>query len=222
MSSLKESGMRSAAVGSLCLMLAVLAGCVASAGPGLVTTRGTGTWGRAVTVSGLPEAFSAVTSVSCVSGGDCLAGGSSGAGAFVVSEANRRWGAVHLIRGTSTIGSVSCASPGNCAASGTRKDGRYHTQAFVISQTQGAWGAPMTVRGPASIGRDQKVVITSVSCGAPGDCAAGGALSVRGHGREPFVINEVRGTWGAVQELPGLAALSIGWDPQGTGISSIS
>ena len=80
MSSLTESGMRSAAVGSLCLMLAALAGCVASAGPGLVTTRGTGTWGRAVTVPGLPEGFSAVTSVSCVSGGDCLAGGSSGGG----------------------------------------------------------------------------------------------------------------------------------------------
>jgi hypothetical protein len=201
--------------------MAALAGCVASAGPGPVVTPGNnGAWGRAATVPGLPEGFSAVTSVSCTSGGDCLAGGSSAAGAFVVSEVNRRWGAVHLIGGTMTIDSVSCASPGNCAAAGTRREGRYHTQAFVISQTHGSWGAPVTVRGPASMGRDQHVVITSVSCGAPGECSAGGALS--DDGRQPFVISEVRGTWSAVQELPGLAALNIGHDPQGTGISSIS
>jgi hypothetical protein len=74
-----------------------------------------------------------VNAVSCVSAGDCTAGGyfldsSSHRHAFVVTEKNGIWGKPEKVRsglarldmgGGAGINSVSCPSVGNCTAAGT-------------------------------------------------------------------------------------------------------
>src|SRR5215472_11457901 len=94
-----------------------------------------GAWRKAIEVPGLGllnaggEAY--VTSVSCGSAGNCVAGGSyvDGRGvrrAFVVSEQSGRWRkAIEVpglpalaVGGNAAVFSVSCSSAGNCAAGG--------------------------------------------------------------------------------------------------------
>jgi hypothetical protein len=90
----------------------------------------------------------AITSVSCVSAGNCGAGGSytSGAGieALVIAEADGTWGAAEEVPGTATlyqggsaaITSVSCTSAVGCSAGGWYRDGvDNRQQAFVVNET---------------------------------------------------------------------------------------
>jgi hypothetical protein len=111
-----------------------------------------GAWRRAIQVPGTPGLDAGggaeATSVSCVSAGNCAAGGDykDGAGhtqAFVVSETNGTWGTAIEIPGlgglnaggNASVTSVSCHSAGNCAAGGTYTGGAGHTQAFVVNQS---------------------------------------------------------------------------------------
>jgi hypothetical protein len=89
-----------------------------------------------------------VASVSCVSAGNCSAGGSYSDAAdhqqaFVVSETGGTWGTAEEVPGSATlnagglagIGSVSCAPGGLCSAAGSYTDVNNHTQVFAVSET---------------------------------------------------------------------------------------
>lgn len=55
--------------------------------------------------------------------------------------------------------------------------------------------------------------ITSVSCASPGNCSAGGAYDGNISGTadgQPFVVNEVNGTWHDAIPVPGILALNTG------------
>jgi hypothetical protein len=52
--------------------------------------------------------------------------------------------------------------------------------------------------------------VTSVSCGAAGNCAAVGFYDTPARRTPGFVISENNGTWGTAKEPPGLAALNKG------------
>ena len=174
-----------------------------------------GSWGDAVEVPGTATLNSGghagVFEVSCGAAGDCAAGGhyTDGSGryqAFVVSEANGSWGDAIEVPGTATLNgggdagvySVSCAAAGECAAGGSYRDGSSNDQAFVVSETNGSWGDAIEVPGTATLNTGGLAGVYSVSCGAAGDCAAGGSY-VRGFGHyEAFVVSETNGVWGNV------------------------
>jgi hypothetical protein len=117
-----------------------------------VVSERNGRWGHALEVPG-SETLNAgglaqVKSVSCISAGNCAAGGlytdgSSLSQAFVVSEQNGHWGQAIEVPGSgalnaggsATVASVSCSPAGPCAAGGFYEDGSGAAQGFVVSRS---------------------------------------------------------------------------------------
>ena len=195
-----------------------------------------GIWRKAVEVHG-PASFNGVggagiSSVSCAAAGNCSAGGgytdSSGdSQALVVNEVNGVWGKAVEVRGIealntgggAAISSVSCAAAGNCAAGGAYTASSGSEQAFVVNEVDGVWGKAVEVPGSAALNTGGGAAISSVSCAAAGNCAAGGAYTASSGSEQAFVVNEVDGVWGKAVEVPGSAALNTGG---GAAISSVS
>jgi hypothetical protein len=190
-----------------------------------------GTWGNAQPVAGAVgigrSIQGEVTAVSCASAGNCAATGtvsfadSTGpdgdpqtnlAGFFVVDERNGAWGtAASGVTGAIGLGvgdfqprAISCApaSPGNCALGGSFTDGQGHDQAFVMDETNGTWGRWEEVPGTAEINTRGSATVTTISCGGPGRCVAGGLLDTSS-GVVALIAEESAGTW----RLPGIATL---------------
>ena len=197
-------------------------------------------WGKAAEVPGSAalnaDGNAQVASVSCVSGGDCLAGGYyTGRGkatqGFVVSERAGRWGAARAVPGLAAltasgqgaqVDSVSCA-PGYCAAGGFSGG-----QGFVVTERGGRWGSAQVPPGLAALNTGEAAAITSVSCPSAGNCAAGGfyqtdvldpddSLPV-----EAFVVNHANGRWGPAEEVPGSNSLNGGSDASVLSVSCSS
>jgi hypothetical protein len=186
-----------------------------------------GRWGRASEEPGTRQwnqgGFATLPSVSCASAGNC-----GGAGfytdlfgsqqAFVASEVNGRWHTAQEAPGTGQLNiggnaqaeTVSCDSPGNCDAGGyyTSEDAPRHQQAFVIGEVNGRWHTAQRVAVALNMGGS--ATIESVSCASPGDCGAGGRYTDSSGHSQALVLDEVNGTWGRAQELPGTAALNTG------------
>ncbi len=193
-------------------------------------------WGSAVEVPGTATLNSGgdgwVNSVSCANAGDCTAvgiyrDGSSHHQAFVVSEKNSVWGNAVEVPGTAaldsgrsaSVGSISCAKAGDCAAGGSYVDGSGLYQAFVVSEKNGVWGNAVEVPGTATLNSGGNAYANSVSCAAPGDCAAGGYyLDGSGH-YQVFVVSEKNGVWGNAVEVPGTATLNSGDDARVNSVS---
>jgi hypothetical protein len=192
-----------------------------------VVSQVNGTWGTAIKVPGIAAlntgGWASIHSVSCGAAGNCSAGGyyedSSGNQGFVVSQVNGTWHAAKKVPGLAALGvvdrinSVSCASAGNCSAGGWYEPGEppLTRQVFVVSQVNGTWHAAKKVPGLAALGTGGDTGLTSVSCGAAGNCSAGGWYSVNSGGSQGFVVSQVNGTWGTAEEVPGLAALNTGF-----------
>jgi hypothetical protein len=195
-----------------------------------------GHWRRAIDVPGLETlnaggaAFAA--SVSCVSAGNCAAGGNyrdsaDQAQAFVVGKTNGTWstaievpglGALNK-RGNAGVTSVSCATAGNCAAVGDYRDGTFRFQVFAVSETNGTWGTAIKVPGSGILNAAGDANISSVSCGAAGNCAAGGGYTDSAGHFQAFAVSETNGTWGTAIEVPGTGALNVGGLARVTSVS---
>jgi hypothetical protein len=197
-------------------------------GDAFVVDEISGTWGKVQAVPGIaalnkgPDA--SVDSLSCASAGNCSAGGSytDGSGnaqAFVVSETGGTWGNAQEVPGAgalnaggqANINSVSCPSAGNCGATGNYQDTAGHTQVFVVDEKNGTWGNAQEVPGTAAlnVGADANDGM-QVSCPSAGNCGGGGLYFDAADRVQAFVVNEVNGTWGTAQEVPGSAALNKG------------
>ncbi len=103
--------------------------------------------------------------------------------------------------GAAAIDWISCTSPGNCGAGGSYAIGATKTsQPFVVSEIGGAWGRAREVPGITGLGAGNSAETgggtASVSCGSPGDCAAGGGYYDRAGHIHAFVVSETAGTWG--------------------------
>ncbi len=185
-----------------------------------------GTWGTAEEVPGtaaLNNGNASLNSVSCASAGNCSAGGfyrdSSGhEQAFVADETNGTWGTAEEVPGFSALNkggfgqldSVSCGSAGNCSAGGSYGDGSGNDQVFVADETNGTWGTAKEVPGTAALNKGGFAQFSSVSCGAAGNCSAGGSYRDGSGNDQAFVVTETGGTWGKAKEVPGTAALNKG------------
>jgi len=187
-----------------------------------------GTWQNAHVIPGLgklnPGGTSSGFSVSCASPGNCAVGGSyfttaSTEQAFVADEKNGAWGQAIEVPGTGALNgggraetlSISCPSAGTCAAGGFYEDATISFHAFVADETNGQWGQVHTidvsVTGITPINEER---VTGVSCASAGDCAAtGNAGNATGHA-QVFVADEVGGTWGPPQQIPGTDSLNAG------------
>jgi len=192
---------------------------------GFVAVKKKGRWARAIEVPGLGAlnkgGNAEVLSVSCTSPGHCTAGGyygnhsknpydvTSGRG-FVVSEQNGRWGKAVQVPGLAAlnkggnaeVSSVSCSPRGGCAAVGFYRDGAGHQQGFVAVKANGLWGKAVEVPGLGVLNKGGNAEVSSVSCAAPGNCAAGGTYysDADGH-HQAFVVSEKNGSWGTARPV---------------------
>ncbi len=185
-----------------------------------------GVWQQAVELPGTATLsaghFASALSVSCASSGNCSAGGfyldgSSNQEPFVATEAHGDWGdardapGIDMIDpgGVGSIESVSCGAAGACSAGGVFSDSSGH-QAFVVNQVQGVWGTAELIPGGETLNAGGFAAVDSVSCSAPGDCAAGGSYLDSSANSQAFVADEVSGTWGTAHELPDSGTLNSG------------
>jgi hypothetical protein len=196
-----------------------------------------GTWGNAEQIPGtaaLNDAGDAqATSVSCPSAGNCAAGGfyanGSGQQVFVVDETNGTWGNAEEVPGTAAlnkgqqaaIASVSCTSAGHCTAGGWY-DTKTARLPFVVNEKNGTWGKAKQVPGIAALNVGKAASITSLSCGAAGNCSAGGMYLDAAKKSQAFVVSSTNGTWGTAEEVPGSATLNAGGSAEITSVSCSS
>jgi hypothetical protein len=202
-----------------------------------VLSKVRGTWRTARQVPGIAAlntgGFAQLPAVSCASPGNCSAGGSYAVGvssrAFVVDQRNGRWGTARRVPGAATLGlntqvtAVSCASAGNCSAGGTYENAAGE-QAFVVSEVHGTWRAAIPVPGLAALNTGGAAALSTLSCGAPGSCSAGGSYTEPPPGEGPspsqaYVVTEVNGHWGTARPVPGARALNTGKQAEVTAVS---
>lgn len=72
----------------------------------------------------------------------------------------------------------------------------------------GAWGAAALVPGLTALNKGGLANVNSVSCAAPGWCAAAGSYADSAGNSQAFVADEKAGKWQSAREVPGLAALN--------------
>jgi hypothetical protein len=169
-----------------------------------------------------------VNSISCASAGNCVAVGqyfryvapTASTQAFEVTEKNGSWSLAAEVAGSLDVGNlavaiaVSCvpsSSPLNCALGGSYYDKNGHQQAFVDLLKKGSWQKAAAIGTGHNIGGFAQV--STVSCPAAGDCAAGGFyLTAPGSSQkyEAFVVALKGYSWQSVQEVPGTQVLNKG------------
>src|SRR5258706_399879 len=195
-----------------------------------VVSQVRGIWGTARPVPGFAslnagrvDGIAAVPSVACAAPGSCAAGGTypDRAGheqAFVVDEVSGRWGTAEPVAGIAAVNkgesagvaSISCTSPADCSAVGfyaprQPRDGVYYVP-FVVSQVHGTWASGRPVPGLAAVDIGISAQVAGLSCASPGNCVAGGRYTDRRGRYQPFVVSQVRGSWGTLRQVPGLTA----------------
>jgi hypothetical protein len=179
-----------------------------------------GTWRTAREIPGTAAlnkgGHAQVNSVSCSSPGNCSAGGwytdrFRRTQAFIVSEIRGTWHTAIEVPGTAAlnkafaqVNAVSCASAGNCSAGGFYVNDGY--QAFVVSEVDGVWHKAIRVPGSAALNSGGYAGLTSVSCGRPGNCTAGGYYLGNSTSYQSFVVSEVNGTWHKAIRVPGIVS----------------
>ncbi len=186
-----------------------------------------GRWGKAMEIPGFlalnQASYGLLASVSCVSAGDCVAGGSYTAEAdfaggvyepFVASERNGHWGKAIEVPGIPPPGSPLCEPDSDscvegqvlsvsCAAGGTCPVGGWYdtpaisgSVAFVAIYKNGRW-TKVTQIPLGALDTAKSSSVRSVSCTPTGKCAAGGRYSnIELQVRPAFVVDENNGTWG--------------------------
>lgn len=207
------------------------AGGVNPALSAFVATEQGGRWGRAIEVPGTPAlnagGSATVSAVSCWSPGDCTAAGQYAPGAianqgivglsaFVATERDGAWGGAQELRGLAAlntgheamVSSISCTAGGNCAVGGEYTAASGEQQAFVADESAGTWRPAQQVPGTGALNVNGVAGVTSVSCAAPGNCAATGTYASSAGGA--FVASEAGGTWRTAVAVPdGVAAGSV-------------
>lgn len=187
---------------------------------GFVVSSTNGIWGEAEevvfdgSVSG-PIDYVTVTSVSCVSPGNCAAVGKFlNAEAFVMTSSNGVWGqatrvtfpdGVRNATPFERLEQVSCTSVGNCTAvgnfrnaTGTTGGPNEQAEAFTVSLTNGVWGQarPVVFANGVTQNSAPRAYFRSVSCSSPGNCTAVGRFrNSSPNGNEMFVTTSTNGVW---------------------------
>lgn len=171
-----------------------------------------------------------LSSVSCSSPGNCIAGGGYGderhMQAMVMSEIDGSWQRPQLLPGSEVlnhgagteIDSVSCTSAGNCTAAGNSG------AAMVATEVNGRWQAAQPVPGVAPLSSGNFSSIDSVSCASPGNCAASGIFSADENSNRlaAFVVSETGGVWKRAKQVTPVVELPANGPGPATSVSCAS
>jgi Big-like domain-containing protein len=213
-----------------------------------VATEVNGKWG-AQSVAGLPAEAAAsaptLTKVACGTPDFCTAVGTyvstanDGLHPFEVTETGGTWGTPVALdssasgsAGSFDFRGLSCPAAGECTLIGSYTLTGAPVP-FTADESGGSWGALQPLVGLASLQPSSAMAVTggfsSLSCGAPGDCTAGGTYefsnSQYGVVQQPFIVSESGHSWGQPQPVPGIATLSssgAGNDNAQNMVSSVS
>ena len=164
----------------------------------------------------IPDGF--LPTLSCVSAGNCEAGGAytnthGDVEGLLLNETAGTWTAPSTLIAPAdaaanpgvTIYDLSCGALGNCAAVGSYSNTAGATEAFVANEVSGHWGAAHAVTLPANaLVKGQNALVRSVDCPAAGTCSAVGnyedndPLASRNEG---FSLSETKNSWGPAREI---------------------
>lgn len=78
-------------------------------------------------------------------------------------------------------------------------------QLFVTSEVNGTWGKAKEIPAAGKLAH-----AASLSCGSAGNCSVAGYYTDTSSHHQAIVVNQVNGTWGKAQEIPGTASLNTG------------
>lgn len=188
-----------------------------------VVNQTNGGWGPIITIAtpytSVIYSGTGLTSLSCTSAGNCVAGGGYVDGdaeqALVVTETNGEWGpgvqvpgvtALSPINEASKIESLSCSGPGDCAAGGMYFANSLNAQPFVVSETNGTWNNAERVPGiPGAVYWSD---VLTTSCGPAGHCIAGGYTMPDSASAQGFAVAETGGAWSTATEISGMTAVT--------------
>jgi hypothetical protein len=178
-------------------------------------------WAPAAPVPGLSAlttTSSTVSAVSCAPSADCAIGGTyddalGNPQAWVASGHAGTWsnaialpGSITTNGGHSEINGVSCATSNYCVAVGETATSQFADRATVDVDLGGTWQQAMLVPGLG----DSSSQALSVSCPSVGNCTVVGWYRDASNARQAFVEDEVNGTWGSFQDVPGIPQLNTG------------
>src|SRR5215471_21201560 len=146
---------------------------------------------------------------------------------------SRPMSAVRVARGTQLVRGVPVVVAGlvlvtalaGCSPMQASTAPGTHAAAARTTASGGTWGTAKEVPGIAALATDVSSYPLSVSCGAAGNCSAGGYYTTyvkKPNPQEAFVVSEKGGTWGTAKEVPGTAALNHGRNAQLASVSCAS
>jgi hypothetical protein len=92
----------------------------------------------------------------------------------------------------------------------------------VASEVHGTWGTAEQVPGTGALNQGGFAFIGSVSCGAAGNCSAGGSYQDSSGTYQAFVVSQTSGTWGTAEQVPGTGALNQGRFAETSSVSCAS
>ena len=191
---------------------------------GLLLTQTSGAWATGAEAALPANAGSgpgdpaSVSSVSCVSAGNCTAVGyyfdtSDASQGLLLTQTSGTWatgveaalpanaGSGNHGEDVAGLGSVSCASAGNCTATGHYYDIYGQLQGLLLTKTSGTWAAAEAAL-PANAGPDQSVGLGSVSCASAGNCTATGSYLDSSGSTRGLLLTQTAGTWATGVEPP--------------------
>lgn len=196
-------------------------------------------WGKAQNIPGLSTLNlgqdAAALSVSCASPGNCAVGGSYLDGsdqtqAFVATMSSGHWATATQVPGTGTlnaggsaqVSAISCRKAGNCSATGFYRINSSTRSGFVVTEVNGHWGSALQIPGLAPLDAGGTAFPVALSCGSPGNCAAGGSYRDAAGHSQAFLVTQKNGHWNKAAEVPGTGSLNAGGQAQVTTISCSS
>jgi hypothetical protein len=191
----------------------------------IITSSGS-SWSSVVADSGTDVLSNAGSStadvIDCPSSGDCVAAGTYNVGRgapWVASESGGNWAPAaklpvsysDISRGV-TVVSISCADAADCALVGKFSPASGGDVPYVADESSGSWGTATDLPGYTALNKpgtgSEATQVRSVSCGGAGDCVVvGDYLDAGGH-EQAYLAEEISGTWGSVEAIPGLTSLS--------------
>jgi len=176
-----------------------------------------GVWGTAAPVvfaSGVqhPTPNATMWALSCVSAGNCTAGGTfqSAAGyteSYTVSSSGGVWGTAEPVVfaagvHNTALWNLTCASAGNCTAVGEFTNTTGGAEAFTVSSSGGVWGTAAPVVFASGVqNTSPNAKLGTISCTSVGNCTAGGWFKNATGAFEAFTVSSSGGVWGTAVPL---------------------